>query len=203
MENGVAWIFKTLIKVPIIIVTSFLIFNIFAFTVSYFRIIGAANALQQNVMSNNFLTKADRISFENYLDSLNTSYLTDLHIVLDTEAYGAINNQSLIDNRTFNNKRVQYGTPIDVGIVGTYQFVMPLQRIEVYDGQVEGDEVLGYGGVGMGVSGTVSVKNYTANGSGAVAGVADGTNNKRSDRFKNRIAVINRVIGMQYYSDLN
>lgn len=204
MENGVAWIFKTLIKVPVIIAVSFLILNIFAFTVSYFRVVGAANTLQRAVMDNNFLTTADKESFEEYLKGLETSYLTDIHYVINTDANKntAVSADSFKDaprtgrGAIIENKRRQYGNTIDVGIVAQYKFILPLQHVEM----VEGGAVAGFGGMANSASGRMIDASGTR---GMVAGVDNGTNSARASKFANTISVVTRVIGMQYYSDLD
>ena len=53
MAENVKFIFKTLIKVPIIIFVTYFIVNLFAFTVSYFRLLGVSYVVLQTAIENN------------------------------------------------------------------------------------------------------------------------------------------------------
>ena len=54
MTDGVKFIFKTLIKVPVYIVAAFGIFNIFAFCFIYFRLLGVSYVVQQTAIENTY-----------------------------------------------------------------------------------------------------------------------------------------------------
>lgn len=205
MENGVTWIFRKLIKVPVIILVSFGILNIFAFTVSYFRIVGASNTLQQAVMDNNYLTKADEETFKDYLASLETAYLQNIRLVIDTEVDNkkASPNYEAIEASGNTNTRKQYGNVIDVGVVAEYKFIMPLQHTET----LKDGKVAGYGGTSTGASGGIRGDLDTYRGDTAATQSVntdfDDLKGGRADKFGGTIAIVNRVIGMQYYSDLD
>lgn len=73
MNDEVKFIFKTLIKVPVIIIISYLIFNIVMFINFYFRGLGTSYLIMQEVAINNYIPATDRGSitetartFENY-----------------------------------------------------------------------------------------------------------------------------------------
>ena len=209
MENGVTWIFRTLIKVPIIIMTSFVILNIFAFTVSYFRIVGASNTIQQVVMDNNFIPAHELETFNNYLASLETAYLQDIKVVIDTDVDDTTSTPSDNiapymddDSLIISNHKRQYGNVADCGVTARYKFILPLQ----YPETLEGGQVVGYGGTASGAAGGVRGDVDTLRGDTAATQSVnkdfDDLEGTRADSFGGNITVVNRVIGMQYYSDL-
>jgi hypothetical protein len=57
---NVTFIFKTLIKVPVYTVIVYLIFNCFTFGAAYFKMLGAAHAVQMMVLEDNFLTDTNK-----------------------------------------------------------------------------------------------------------------------------------------------
>lgn len=204
MERGVSFIFRTLIKVPIIIMVSFFIFNIFAFTISYFKVIGAVNAIQQVAIDNNFLPQEDVATFEEYLaQEVETTYLQNAQIIINTDGddfdkkfINADGQREDVDMSNFDphdlsvNERKQYGNTITVGVTAEYRFIWPLMHIET----LEDGSVRGYGpgaGQATGVDETFTTADEQA-----------AERARRADSVGN-ITVVNKVIGMQYYSDLD
>lgn len=182
MSDGVKFIFKTLIKVPFIICVSFFIFNIFAFTVSYFRIVGASNTLQQAIMDNNYLVDSDRTTFENYTKLLKTNCLDNIQIIVDTDG-----NDYDPKHYQEHNDRKQYGHVITCGITARFKPIIPL----IYTETLEDGKVKGYGSTETGASG----------GTKTDAQLQKDRENKNKDAEGN-ITVVTKVVGMQYYSDL-
>ena len=66
MGDSVKFIFKTLIKVPVIVMVSFIIFNIFSWTISYFKLVGASYTIMQVGMENNFIPAKDEVIINNF-----------------------------------------------------------------------------------------------------------------------------------------
>lgn len=183
MSDGVKFIFKTLIKVPFIICVSFFIFNIFAFTVSYFRIVGASNTLQQAIMDNNYLVDSDRTTFENYTKLLKTNCLDNIQIIVDTDG-----NDYNPKHYQEHNDRKQYGHVITCGITARFKPIIPL----IYTDTLEAGKVKGYGTMeSAGVSG----------GTKSSADLEDLRKDK-NEKAEGNITVVTKVVGMQYYSDL-
>lgn len=108
MEDSVRRIFSTLIKVPIIILVSYLIFNIFAFTLSYFKLLGISYVVMQTAVENNYIPDAEMETLTKYVQSLSTSVLENAEII------------------AINNTRKQYGDEITVGVAARYKFIMPI-----------------------------------------------------------------------------
>lgn len=181
MSDGVKFIFKTLIKVPFIICVSFFIFNIFAFTVSYFRIVGASNTLQQAIMDNNYLVDSDYDTFEGYTEMLKTKCLDNIQIIVDTDG------NDYPDNYHWKNEREQYGNVITCGITARFKPIIPL----IYTETLEDDKVKGYGSTETGASG------------GTKTGAElERLRKEKNEKAEGNIKVVTKVVGMQYYSDL-
>lgn len=195
-ENSVASVFKTLVKVPIVIVVSYLILNIFAFALSYFRILGASYSLQQIIMENNYLPEQEAKSFQVYLKSLETDFLTNItpvvHNIDEPTAYpgwgrdsdGKIIRTGLTNGVWGSNKRVQYGNTTICGIVSDFRALFPWR----YDQLTEAGGVEGY---------NVEDNDITN------AGFKTDEELKRDRLYSTaKIDIVHPVIGLQYYTDL-
>jgi len=111
MSETVKFIFKCLIKVPVIILVSFAIFNIFAFWVSSNKMIGLSYTVQQVAVENNYIPASERSSLENYMQNeLQTDILQSVRFTQGT---------------TFTKQ--QYGSQVKVGVEANYKFIWPLQ----------------------------------------------------------------------------
>ena len=115
MSENVKFIFKTLIKVPIIILVTYAIFNLFAFSLSYFKMLGVSYVAMQTAVENNYIPTTEWNTLENYLFSLESEMLENTTSVCDTGT---------------GNRRVQYGSPITVEVSAHYRFIWPLQPAE-------------------------------------------------------------------------
>lgn len=119
MSDSVKFIFKTLIKVPCIIMVTFFIFNIFAFSFTYFKLLGFSYVVMQTAVENNYIPEAERITLNNYLDNLaNTAVIDDAGLIL----VGRDSTESTVNART---KR-QYGSSVTVGVYAHYKPIWPL-----------------------------------------------------------------------------
>lgn len=116
MNDSVKFIFRTLLRVPIIILVSYLIFNLFAFTFTYFRLLGYSYVAMQTVVENNFIPPDELNTLTDYLNSLETGIVSNLSVTCDTD----------ISSPDENNIKVQYGTPIKVTVSAKYTWVFPL-----------------------------------------------------------------------------
>lgn len=136
MSDSVKFIFKTLIKVPCFIMASFLIFNIFAFSFTYFRLLGFSYLLMQTAVENNYIPPAEENQLKAYLNGITSAYMVDNATI----TYGDSNN------------RKQYGQPVTVGVSAHYRFIWPLTPREQ---STSGNT--GFDGLhGSGYSGTAS-----------------------------------------------
>ena len=151
MTDGVKFIFKTLIKVPIIIFVSYFIFNIFVFCFTYFRMLGFSYVVMQTAVENNYLPTDEYTQLNAYLTSISNSEFieagsakivvnapaeSEYYIPYDTgytdgiePAYGSV-----------YSKR-QYGKPVRVGVIYKFRMVWPLmphQQVADSDNAVAG-----------------------------------------------------------------
>lgn len=107
MADSVKSIFKVLLKVPIIILVCYAVFNVFAFGLSYFKLIGISYVVMQTAIENNYIPEEDRSTIEEYMASMKTGVLTDIRII-------------------GNPVRKQYGEQVTVGVAAKYNFIWPL-----------------------------------------------------------------------------
>lgn len=199
MEDGVKFIFKTLIKVPVIIAITYLIFNIFSFTVAYFRLYSVAQMVNSIVMENNYIpgTPTDDAAsgtlygqINDYIkNNVSTTLLQDVRVVVDTEP---------TDGITSDNTRVQYGKTANVSVSGRFVWLLPLVNIQ---GEYLTDGVGGIGGA-QGTGATVANPEAIL----AERGFGDGTGYNEAaigdHGAQSQIRFEYSVPCMKYYSDL-
>jgi hypothetical protein len=156
MQDGVQFIFKTLIKVPIYIAIAFMCFNIFAFTTIYFKALGFSYVLMQTVVENNYIPTNEAIQLENYVaqnfcvpaggDSY-TSPLTGRTATQIGSAVGlGVDDSLMVKNATIEisdgNQRRQYGATKTISLNLEYEMILPLmpneQSIDPEEGAVVG-----------------------------------------------------------------
>ena len=112
MEDSLRSIFKILIKVPIWIMTMYLIFNLYTLVNSYFKLLGVSYVVMQVAMENNYIPETEYETLNNYIEN---------SIVID----GILDNVIIEGS---DSDRVQYGTPIEVGVTGTWHSKWPIMN---------------------------------------------------------------------------
>lgn len=127
MNDTVKFIFKTLIKVPIIIFVAFFAFNIFSWVISYFKLVSASYTVMQVGLENNFIPAKEQESINKYLDTLNNAVMTNVRI----------------DGESSYGVKRQYGKPLTVGVSAQFKFVWPLQHYEQYEKSSNPEEAFG------------------------------------------------------------
>lgn len=176
MSDGVKFIFKTLIKVPIIILVAFGIFNLFAFSLSYFKLLGFSYVAMQTAVENNYIPTSESTTLTNYLNSLETTILENPTLTCDTDtASGAI-----------DNRKVQYGTPIRITVSAHYKFIWPLMPSEQRT-------------TGVAATGT----NNQNIGTELTDQQLDDLRAERENNPQNNIVITYTVPGLKYYPDLS
>lgn len=133
MQDGVKFIFKTLIKVPVIILVVYAVFNLFAFSFSYFRLLGFSYVAMQTAVENNYIPESEYSTLTAYLESLDTAMLDNLTLTCESDG---------------GNKKVQYGTPVTVTVSAHYRFIWPLMPAEQTSTGVAADGFDGNGDSG-------------------------------------------------------
>lgn len=111
MTDTVKFIFKTLIKVPVFIAIAFIILNLVAFGLSYFKVLGASFVVLQTAVENNYIPAAEKDSLNNYLKSQESEMLSDFRLGGTTANIDEPN---------------QYGTEMNIGVTATFRPIWPL-----------------------------------------------------------------------------
>lgn len=176
MSDSVKFIFKTLLRVPVIIVASYLVFNIFAFSLTYFRLLGVSYVVMQTAVENNYIPEAENNSLTAYLDSLQTQILEDTALVLEDEENPGIPPAT---------ERRQYGSEVTVGVTGNYKFIWPLTPRDQTANEGEGFS---------GLSGN-SFSGY--------ANESTLESRREANISDNNITIVYTVPGLKYYPDLD
>ena len=121
MADEVKFIFKSLMKVPIIILVCYLVLNILVFAFSYFRLMGVSYVIMQTAVENNYLPAQELNSLNAYAAGMVTGFLDNISVVCDTN-----NTNGIAYNATSDNIRTQYGTEMTVGITANFHWIFPL-----------------------------------------------------------------------------
>ncbi len=180
MSDSVKFIFKTLIKVPIIIFVCYLVFNIFAFSFTYFRTLGLSYVVMQTAVENNYIPSSELNTLQNYMDSIANTGVASNGVILLNDPDNPLPEDASV--------RKQYGSEVAVGVSVNYKFIWPLMPKDQLDNTNE--SFVGYNGSGS-----------------AFSGYADGATleQRRKDAenaASNNITIVYRVPGLKYYPDL-
>lgn len=178
MSDSVKFIFKTLIKVPIIIFACYLVFNLFAFTFTYFRVLGLSYVVMQTAVENNYIPDAERQTLQDYMDSIANTNVAENGIILLNDVSNPLSDDASV--------RRQYGSEVAVGVSVNYKFIWPLMPKEQLKDTNE------------------SFIGFTDS---AFSGYADDLTleARRLDAqhaVNNNITIVYRVPGLKYYPDL-
>lgn len=182
MADGVKFIFKTLIKIPVIIFVTYAIFNGFAFAVIYFKLLGFSYVVLQTAVENNYIPPQELQAFNKYLKEFDDSIemVDNVQLVLTNDS------DSKIPAAT---QRRQYGQLITVGVSGRFRVVWPLMPREQL--QNTSGKFIGYGkGSESGFSGFAS------------SSVLE-SRRKAYAENNNNINITYTVPGLRYYPDLD
>lgn len=190
MSDSVKFIFKTLIKVPVIIVISYLILNIFAFTVSYFKLLSFSYVVMITAAENNYIPLDEQTMLENYSRELTTAVMPEVRVMYNrgTEEEKTIlkdkYDASIKSAYADDGGRRQYGKSVRVGVAGRIVLFWPLITKEQFED------------TDRGVAGLNGTDNAFA---------SEDTLNQRREAKKTDlwISIMYTVPGLEYYPDLN
>ena len=181
MNSSIRFIFKTLTKIPITILAVYAVFNIFAFSLTYFKLLGLSYVVMQTAVENNYLPTEEYNTLNNYLQSI-----TDTGVVDNASIIIQDPNDTTIKPAT---QKRQYGMPVTVGVQAHYKFIWPLMPKEQLNDTSSG--FIGYG------------SNANANFSGyASDGELESRREDLEDNQQNMIKIQFTVPGLKYYPDL-
>ena len=201
MSDEVKFIFKTLIKVPIMIFVAYVILNIFAFFFIYFKALGMSYVIMQTAVENNYLPTTELRTLYSTINGWNNGQpngipmVENASIVLDYNGNTPVVMTNINDTSPSGTDdaryRRQYGKNVTCGLTLNYTIIWPLSHRETLEGadlDSTGDTV-GVGGF---------------NGGGAA--VTTDTNRLRQLRerkaFTFPITLTYTVPGLKYYPDM-
>lgn len=130
MQDDVKFIFKSLIKVPVIIFEVYFVFNIFCLMFIFFKTLGYSYVVMQTVVENNYVPKSEVDSLDAQLGDLreikfvggNRYDYSLAHIVIDDEAVYPNHYDG-----NGKNTRTQYGSVKQCGVYVNYKIQWPLR----------------------------------------------------------------------------
>lgn len=205
MSDSVKFIFKSLIKVPIIIFIAFFIINLFSFFFLYFKMLGISYVVMETTVENNFLPTTETDALLNYMETVSRiSCVNDAGIVIKDETgnsaeyitgktghavYREDGTKIVSNYQSYGTgalKRQQYGSSQTVGVYCEFTIMWPLTQAET----INGGEVIGYDG--------------TAPGTGRVLGGAELEQKREDDKHKVKIPIkiTYTIPGLKYYPDM-
>lgn len=196
MSDSVKFIFKTLIKVPVIIAVAYGVFNIFAFCFIYFKMLGLSYVVMQTAVENNYLPQKELGTLYDYVHQMDEDIemIENASIIVGIDEDG---NYLSMDNDKdtspeYDNdarRKQQYGKQVTVGVTCDYIFIWPLDYRAADDGVAEKTQGLdgNTGAVDTGFSPDL-MQEAAANGSAI--------------RSNNAIQITYTVPGLKYYPDL-
>lgn len=196
MTDGVKFIFKTLIKVPVIIAAAYGIFNIFAFCFIYFKMLGLSYVVMQTAVENNYLPEQELTQIYNYVKQMEDDiYMienADIIVGVTDEGNYVVTGGNMSTDSTGDEdarKKIQYGKVVTVGVTCDYKFIWPLDYRAAGDGVAEKVDGLNNqsGNVDLGFS------NEALQQAGTSGGPIETNNN---------ISIVYTVPGLKYYPDL-
>lgn len=125
MSDGVKFIFKTLIKIPCIVFAFYFVLNLFAFSLTYFKLLGFSYVVMQVAVENNYIPAAELYTLNNYLDSItDTGVVDNARIILAGDpAEGESPDDASVVKK-------QYGGIVTVGVGAHYRWIWPLMPKE-------------------------------------------------------------------------
>ena len=187
MSDSVQFIFKTLLKVPVIIFVSFFILNIFTFCYTYFQMLGFSYVVMQTAVENNYLPTTEYNQLNNYLNTIDDSDFIKAGsakiLINDSTEFGY---DSTIEPAygLVTSKR-QYGKPVRVGVEYQFRMIWPL---------MPNDQVAD------GTNAVTGINNDYADS----AYISDAEADQRREDMSpyNAIRFVYTVPGLKYYPDL-
>lgn len=181
MADGVKFIFKTLLKVPVIIFIFYFVFNIFCFAHTYFKALGFSYVIMQTAVENNYIPASEQAALEEYCKILNNS----------SEMMSSV--QIVAEGASGNNQKQQYGKQFTAGVTYRYRVIWPLMPYEQHNNyDVNSNEyadVEGFGGTD------------TTGGFASEKEMEDRLSDSRHD-ISFPITITYTVPGLKYYADL-
>ena len=97
---------------------SYAILNLFAFGLSYFKVLGFSYVLMQTAVENNYIPTSEMEQLNKYLDDISSTYVLDNALIITKDPDNTVTKDATV-------KR-QYGEEVYVGVSVHYRFIWPL-----------------------------------------------------------------------------
>lgn len=222
MHDEVKFIFKTLLKVPIMIMVSYAVLNVFAFFFIYFKMLGVSYVVMETAVENNYLPASELTTLYNYMGTIDQipmvepgsariilgvngsiddddydNVFTDSNYILLNATGGSPEITPVAGEADARTKR-QYGTEVTVGVQCRFQLIWPLSYSETISGTTFDYEDTGAGVEGMSqANGTNS--GYSFSGFKSESELEQTREDKETHA---NIRMIYTVPGLRYYPDM-
>lgn len=230
MSDEVKFIFKTLIKVPCIIVVAYIVLNIFGLFYTWFTLIGLQNVLTTTIANNNYINANTMDEIVAQLGKMQeTAFIDHINLVVGTDGAGepivvpvARKNATTGANETvtpdaatigsalgvLNNEKTnimtkcQYGNYKTIGIQCFYTIQWPLMPREyTNNANADANGTLAADGLaGFQAMDRTSVA-YTDNGMIQDDAILEGRRNDARHKVLVPVVVRGQSCGMKYYVD--
>lgn len=190
LEDSVKYIFKTLIKVPVIIAVAYFVFNLFAFTITYFKVLGLSYTAMQVAVENNYIPETEKNTLTAYAADLTNSIemIDNFEIGCDTNLSNDIECTNILGpEAATENRREQYGTPMTITVGCHYRVIWPLMPTQQKSN-------------GVAVEG---LNNSYAPGADLTDAQLEALREDIADNPQNNIVITYTVPGLKYYPDLS
>ena len=205
MSDEVKFIFKTLIKVPVIIMVSFFILNVFAFFFIYFKVLGTSYVIMQVAVENNYLPASEIQQLYTYINDWNASaggvpMVENAGIIVfaggtDVKTMTNISDTTPIYGEKDARTRKQYGNSVTCGIRCDYTMVWPLSYRETFKGA-------GYDAVAGETGDTTSTNGLNGDGFDGFKSEDDLEQMRKDKWYTFPIEITYTVPGLKYYPDM-
>lgn len=139
MQDDVKFIFKSLIKVPVIIFEVYFVFNIFCLMFIFFKTLGYSYVVMQTVVENNYVPAQEMASLNDQLAELGNIKFVHSATVVVTEPGSSSTDASY-------NERTQYGSVKRCGVQVQYEIQWPLRPDQQTDNHQAVNGLQGGGG---------------------------------------------------------
>lgn len=130
MVDSVKFIFRTLLRVPIIIAVVYLCLNVFSFTVNYIRLYSLSQVAINTAMENNYIPQNEFEALLGYADTLTNPIMNRVDIMVGTDAgdvTGTRRSDGTVNGIPFTQwQRGQYGQEVTVSVTGSFLWLLPI-----------------------------------------------------------------------------
>lgn len=142
MSDDLKFIVKTLLRVPVIIFFSYLVFNVIFFFFIYFRMLGFSYIVMQTAVENNYLPTQELTTLQTTLDGYNSIPMVETgtaRVIVGMNGSNPVHVGDAFVADDARQKR-QYGHSVTIGVECDYKMIWPFigRETHVNDSAVQG-----------------------------------------------------------------